>query len=197
MGKCKLFVLSLLAVLCVLLLAAGALYMYFGSDPPIAQLYTCDTEDYLELSPYMRRLLNTKYRHLLPENIPKDCSTIYQYSYRCDFDGRLYFFIYLRLDFQSSDAYRAELENIESRLSNSNWKKSGNKSYCIRNAQGLDNFTGSPQKVYTGFSAAFIEADDEADSLSFLITEQYSSDNELPENVREMLLRLAVVQQED
>ena len=114
-----------------------------------------------------------------------------------NFDGRLYFFIYLRLDFQSSDAYRAEMENIESRLSNSSWKKSGGKSYCIRNAQGLDNFTGSPQKIYTGFSAAFIEADDEAHSLSFLITEQYSRDNELPEKVREMLLRLAVVQQED
>ena len=194
MEKCNFLVLSLLAVLFVLLITVGALYIYSGSDPPIAQLYTCDSKDYLELSLYMRRLLNTEYAYLFPDKIPSNCNSEYQYSYKCDFDGRLYFFIYLKLDFDSSETYIAELENVESRLSAFRLESSGENRYYIYKAQALDNFTGSPQRLYTGFSAAFIEADNSANSLRLLVTEQYSNDNELPESVREMLLHLAAIQ---
>lgn len=189
--KKKYYILSLLAIFSIAIGVWSIIHIYFSSDPPIEESATTNPEDYLQVNHFIRRLLKINYNHLLPGKIPQECTPEYQYSYKCDFDGCLYFSIYLELRFGSSDDYLAEVSSIKKRIPDAIVKCKQEKQYYICKLEGIDHYFDNSERYYSGYSAAFIEEDTSEKKIKYLIIEQYSNSNQLSDNVNEMLGNLS------
>lgn len=187
MKKKKINILAFLAIVVVLLGAWAGLRIYFSGDPPIENVTVNNPDDYGKVNRYVKRLIKTDYAHILPEKIPVNCRAEYDYSYQCDFDGRLYLTIYLELCFDEEEDYLAEVERIEKNSPSADLKYSQERQYYIYNLSQIENYFNGGGKAYSGYSAAFTAADDSENSIRYLIIKQYSNENKLSDSVNEML----------
>jgi len=183
----KYYILSFLAIIFVVAGTYVTMQIYFSSDPPIEESATSNPNDYLKVNRYIKHLLKTDYNDMLPTKIPLDCSPQYQYSYKCDFDGHLYFSIYLELEFDSQEEYLLEIDNFKKNVLNAIIKSSQDKQYYICELTGIENYFGNNEKFYTGYSAAFIVTDDSEKTIRYIIVKQSSNTSKLSDAISELM----------
>lgn len=183
----KYYILSFLAIIFVVVGTYVTLQIYFSSDPPMGESATSDPNDYLKVNRYIKHLLKTDYKNILPTKIPLDCNPEYQYSYKCNFDGDLYFSIYLGLEFDSQEDYLVEIDSFKKNVSDAIIKYSQGKRYYIYELAGIENYFGNDEKSYTGYFAAFIVTDDSEKTIQYIIVNQFNNRNKLSDTVSELM----------
>ena len=175
--------LPILAFIFVLLFVRN----YFNSDPPIEATSTKNINYYLETNKYVKNLLKENYNDMFPQKIPSNCAAEYLYEYSCDFDGRLYLTLFLKLKYDADQDYNiAKSQTIEN--STANLMEAGNgKHFLVYDSASMDNYYLNPEKIYTGYKIAFIELDDEEFSINYILLKQYSNDKQLDKAVEFLL----------
>ncbi len=101
-------VLSFFIVLILFLLPV----MWLSSDPPIADVTIRDSEEYMEVNSYVRKQLRKNYINPFPNKIPLECRSEYYYNYNCNYDGDLYFTLFLELRSTKPEYYLSEKSRI-------------------------------------------------------------------------------------
>lgn len=180
-------VLSLVIIAGIVFGACTLLRFLFKDDPPIEDVSTTDPGCYMQMNHYMAELLRDEYRGIFPKEIPANCLPDYLYEYSCDFDGRLYYTVYLALTYSSPDDYLSQKESVYKEILSDAVTASGEKHYIIYSLSGLDNAFSENEPYYTGYSASLIAMSDEEYTIRYLVTEQYGNEHGQAENVAQML----------
>lgn len=168
----------------VILLVAAGVVLFFSSDPPIGNTTVTDIDRYMKVEPYVRELMKKSYAEVLPASIPDDCAPEYYYSYQCNYDGDMYFTVYLRLDSMRSETFEAELRRLQG-IPEARRSASGDAEYIILSLPELEEYFSESVSL-RGFRFELAEIDESRSAIRYLIS--YQRDNQhIPAMLPEML----------
>ena len=171
------------AVIAVLLLMSIP-FIYFSSDPPMGNATSTDSREYMDVDPYIKRLLKKSYIDPLPARLPDECEAEYYYNYKCNFDGEMFFTIYLKRSSMQGDELEAEMRRLY-RLGGAQISRSGDvESICFCMPDLEEYFSESVSQK--GFRFDIVMADRGKGTIQYLVSYQHDN-RHVPEVVVGML----------
>lgn len=158
--------------------------IWLSTDPPIDNITITDSKRYMKTNSYIRKLLKKSYVDPFPSKIPAGSKSEYFYNYSCNFDGDLYFTVYLELSSMTEEDFTSERRRI-GKLSDEEPILRGETEYVSFSQPDLEEYF-STEYSRKGFSFNLVVFENAEQTIKYLIS--YQCDNsQIPEQISELL----------